>query len=59
MSWRRFGPRDRLYSTSNGHLILITEEESGETVLRVKNLEQVNDKQLQLLSVCADELVMW
>ena len=55
----RTGPKDRLYSTSKGHLILFTEEESGETVLRVKDREQVNEDQLQLLSACADEVAMW
>lgn len=59
MAGRRFSRRDRLYATSKGHLILFTEDENGETVLRVKDREQVNEKQLQLLSACADELSMW
>lgn len=59
MSGRRFGPRDRLYSTPKDHLILFSEGEAGETVLRVKNLEQVNEEQLRLLSACADKLSMW
>ena len=59
MSERRFGPRDRLYSTSKGHLFLFTEGETDETILRVKDLDQVNEKQLGLLSACADELAMW
>lgn len=59
MSRSRFGPQDRLYSTSRGHLILFTEEENGKTVLRVKDRGQMDEKQLQLLSACADELAMW
>ena len=58
MTGRRFGPRDLMYSTSKGHLILF-QEENGETILRVKNTTQVSEGQLRFLSACSDELAMW
>ena len=56
---RRWGPRDRLYSTAKGHLILITEGDNGETILRLKDAERADASQVRHLSGCADELVMW